>query len=109
MHVCNHNHKHTAPHIQIKRNPVGFRQGRIRKITEFRRQLFARTRLERRMYKQLDLAVRKWLNNIEVIFQQTGFYDLSVFTFQLDQEIRPIIQDNVKRIYRVMFGLAEEL
>lgn len=91
-----------------KQNPVAFRQGRIRARSEQRRQFIARTRLERRMAKQLRTVFNRWLNNIIVIYQESGFYDPSVSAFNLQEELIPTLLENYKRIFRVAFGLAEE-
>ena len=108
MHVCNHHHHQQDNSYVRKQNPVAFRQGRIKARSEQRRQLIARRRLERRMAKQLDGVMRRWLNNIIVIYRESAFYDPNVARFNLEQELIPTLLDNYKRIFRVSFGLAEE-
>ena len=87
---------------------VSFRQGRINRRKEWRKQLRIRTNLEKRLFGQLNRVFRGFLNRILYVYEQTGFYDRDIGQQQLAEEMLAVIYANYRRIFRTMFAMNEE-
>ena len=70
---------------------VSFRQGRINRRKEWRKQLRIRTNLEKRLFGQLNRVFRGFLNRILYVYEQTGFYDRDIGQQQLTEENLAVI------------------
>ena len=82
---------------------VSFRQGRINRRKEWRKQLRIRTNLEKRLFGQLNRVFRGFLNRILYVYEQTGFYDRDIGQQQLAEEMLAVIYANYRRIFRICF------
>lgn len=87
---------------------VNFRQGRINRRLEWRKQLRIRTNLERRMFGQLNKEFRRFLSATLLTFQQTGFFEKEIGALNLSEGVNAILLSEYKRIFRTMFAVHEE-
>ena len=87
---------------------VSFRQGRINRRLEWRKQLRIRTNLEKRLFGQLNREFRRFLSATLYTYQQTSIYEKEIGALNLREGVNAILYSEYRRIFRTMFAMHEE-
>lgn len=82
-------------------------RGRINARAEFKRQLALRTRLERQLFRNIQKTFKKWVNVQMFLFRRYGAYNADAAAQTLKEDLFPMIQDHIKRIFLVVYQYNE--
>lgn len=92
--------------IQAKRLNT-FRQGRVNKRAEVRRQLALRNNLERRFNKRLNTLFRKFVNVQMYLFKQYGIYEPDIAERALAEDFYPLMLAHYRRVFLTVYRSNE--
>ena len=84
-----------------------FRQGRVNKRAEVRRQLAIRNNLEKRFYKRLNTLFRKFGNVQMFLFKQYGIYEPSIAERALAEDLFPLMLSHYRRVFLTIYRSNE--